>query len=110
MKSSELLKMARERLWDGVSVKKTTQFICIALDLAQIDASYDDHTANTMTERLQDIVECCIGRSPTMENFLATQLGIGVYDLTNVMTSAEIQQKRFELVDKLIAEYEEKGD
>ena len=45
-----------------------------------------------------------------MEGFLAKQLGIQTHYLRDFMTPAEIQQKRFELIDKLIAEYEGKGD
>lgn len=111
MKSSELLKMARERLWDGVNERKSRsehRFVCLAISqsCSAVYGDYDHPKGTSLRRRIQKYT----GLHYTMDGFLADSLGMSEEDLYDVMTPAEIQQKRFELIDKLIAEYEEKGD
>ena len=109
MKSSELLKMARERLWGGEGESYPQKIhICVSIGLscAREYGDYDHTQARELRRHVMSLLE----EEDTMEGFLAKQLGIQTHSLRDKIIPAEIQQKRFELIDKLIAEYEEKGD
>lgn len=98
MKASQLLREAKNHLWDGCSLKgDQNQFICHALmDVAAPGDAYG---------RAREIIEDRLKPSWTLEGWLIDQQ----IDFRQ-MTYPRMQAYRQQWLDLLIAEFEAKGD
>lgn len=106
MKTSEVFKLAKERLATTYGEVGKEKFICIALLTA---AERTKRITAKDVERCVDIVESRIESAHTLEGWLVNKGCIP----SNGWTTADkdrIQQHRHAWLDMLIAEFEAQGD
>jgi hypothetical protein len=103
MKTSEILRRAKARLWNGVTLDKhgdvprgKSAMICYAIMGASFAES--DAVCREIMRRIHPY--------NTLRGWLANQPHVRLGDLTD----KNVQRHRRQWVDKLIAEYEAKGD
>lgn len=106
MKNSEVLKKARELLWDGVEYppREKEEFICLAVgEVCNIYNNLLPTVSNygSICDRINEKLK----GSDTLESYLSEHEGVE----TSLMTTQQIQNLRFEFIDQLISEYEAEG-
>lgn len=114
MKTSEVFKHAKRHLakdyTDYICSRTFDQqkFICISIDVA---FSQTQRLTVADRDRCLDVIASRLGRHDTLEGWLAAEGCIGKeYNLLDSSTKDRIQKHRHAWLDKLIAEFEAKGD
>jgi hypothetical protein len=111
IKSSDILKRARDYLWDGhgnqmTSGKNMTMFVCLAINRAA--HAYDYYDVYLAERALCADVSRRIGGHSIAEDYLATKRRF--FFFRRYYTRRQVQAFRRTLLETMIAEYEAKGD
>ena len=107
MKASEIIRKAKQHLWNGKGVEPTNKeaFVCWAI--GRITNNNVDDDVYFATARVHELIEKQIYPHGTVFDWLYYQCGVPMHEIKD---TKRMQAYRLAWMDRLIADFEAKGD